>query len=152
MRTHAHAIPAVLAAVAMLATGPARAAPVDDIRATLRQFVAAQNAHDVKRLDGLLSDSRDFLWIGPGFVVRTRQAALDRFAELFGNGLRVAPDWRTLQIVMLDVSTAEIFVRATITADARSQSTDINEVVAHTPHGWRVMTIVMRAPRNARSS
>ncbi len=120
--------------------------------AGMTQFVAAQNAHDLKRVHLLISDSRDFLWIGPGFVVRTRQAVLDRFVELFRSRLRVAPDWRTLQIVMLDVSTAGIFVRATITADADSQSMDINEVLAHTPRGWRVMTIVMRAPRNARSS
>src|SRR5436309_3389130 len=109
MRSHSAAILVVVAGIAMLAMGPVRAAPKDEIRATFRTFVAAQNAHDFKAVGELLSDSTDFLWIDRGHVVRGRDGALKRFGELFQSTWRIDPDWPTFQIVMLDVSTAEVF-------------------------------------------
>ena len=63
-----------LACVALLATGAAFAAPKGEIRATFSKFVAAQNAHDLKAVGELLSDSPNFLWITCGNVVRGRDA------------------------------------------------------------------------------
>jgi ketosteroid isomerase-like protein len=142
MRSHLAATLGALAVVAVLATSPVRAAPRDDIRATYGKFVAAQNAHDLKTVGELLSDSRDFLWIDPGHVVRTRDAALKRFGERFHGPWRVAPDWSTFQIVMLDVSTAEVFVRVSIANGALVRSTRMNHVLVNTARGWRVLTIV----------
>ena len=142
MRPHLTATLGALAAVAMLAMSPVCAAPKDDIRATFSKFVAAQNAHDLKAVGELLSGSRNFLWIGPGYVVRTRDAALTHFGELFQSTWRVDPDWSTFQVVMLDVSTAEIFVRVSTTNGGRARLVRMNQVLVKTTRGWRVLNIL----------
>jgi ketosteroid isomerase-like protein len=126
----------------MLAVDLAYAAPKDEISGAFRKFVAAQNAHDQKAVGELLSDSPDFLWIAPGHVARGRDAAINRFVELFQSRWRVDPDWSTFQIMMLDVSTAEVFVRISTTAAAPAQSTRTIHVLVNTPHGWRVLSIL----------
>ena len=126
----------------MLAMGSAGAAPSDEIRATAVRFVAAQNAHDLTRVNGLLTDSPDFLWINSGTVIRTRDDALRHFGELFQADWRVDPDWSTFHVVMLDVSTAELFLHVSITRGGSSQSTAMNQILVKTPIGWRVMAVI----------
>ena len=86
---------------------------------------------------------RSFLWIAPGQVVRGRDAALVRLGELFQRTWRVDPDWSTFQVMMLDVSTAEIFVRVRITDGTSSRSARMNQILVHTPRAWRVSSIVL---------
>src|SRR6202012_5985242 len=63
----AHALTATAVfAAASFAPGSALAASEDEIRAAFQQFVAAQNAHDVKAVEGLLLPSADFLWLTRG--------------------------------------------------------------------------------------
>jgi len=137
----------VIACVALLATGAAFAAPKGEIRATFSKFVAAQNAHDLKAVGDLLSDSPNFLWVTRGNVVRGRDAALKRYAGLFESTWRLAPDWSTLEVMMLDVSTAQIFVRMVITSgplgqQASSAPTMVNQILVKTSSGWRVLGIL----------
>jgi len=142
MRSYLAATLVAIAGIAVLAMSPVCAAPQDEIRATFRKFVAAQNAHDVKAVGELLSDSPDFLWIDPAHVVRTRDGALKRFGELFQGIWRVDPEWPTFQVVMLDVSTAEVFVRVSITSGPLARSTRMNQILVNTARGWRVWTIL----------
>ena len=147
MRSHLAATLVVLAAVAMLAMNPVCAAPKDEIRGAFSKFITAQNAHNLKAVGELLSDSPNFLWIAPGRIVRGRDAALDRFGELFQSTWRVDPDWSTFQIMMLDVSTAEVFVSVSITDGALARSTWMNQVLVKTSRGWRVLTVLtVKAP------
>jgi hypothetical protein len=44
---------------------------------------------------------------------------------------------------MLDVSTAEVFVRVKITNGAPPQTTLMNQILVNTPRGWRVSSIVV---------
>jgi hypothetical protein len=78
----------------------------------------------------------------PGRIVRGRDAALDRFGELFQSTWRVDPDWSTFQITMLDVSTAEIFVSVSTTSGASAQSARMNQILVNTARGWRVFSIL----------
>ena len=142
MRSHLAATLVVLTAVAMLAMNPVCAAPRDEIRGAFSKFVAAQNAHNLKAVGELLSDSPNFLWIAPGRIVRGRDVALERFGELFQSTWRVDPDWSTFQIMMLDVSTAEIFVRVSTTIGASAQSARMNQILINTARGWRVFSIL----------
>jgi ketosteroid isomerase-like protein len=130
------------ACAALLTTSLACASPKGEIKATFGKFVAAQNAHDLKAVGALLSDSPNFLWVTPGNIARGRDAAMKRFGELFQTTWRVDPDWSTFQIMMLDVSTAEIFVRVAITDDALGQSTRMNQILVNTARGWRVLSIL----------
>ena len=142
MRSHLAASLVALAAVAMLAMTPLCAAPKDEIRAAFTKFVAAQNAHDLNAVGELLSDSPDFLWIAPGHIVRGRDAALHRFRELFQSAWHVDPDWSTFQVMMLDVSTAEIFVRVSTASGAPARSARMNQILVHAARGWRVLSIL----------
>jgi ketosteroid isomerase-like protein len=142
MRSHLAEILVSAAAVAMLIISPADAAPREEIRSTFSKFLAAQNAHSLKAVGELLSDSPDFLWIAPGRVVRGRDAAIQRFGELFQSTWRVDPDWSTFQIVMLDVSTAEVFVRVSTTIGGPAQPAQMNYILINTARGWRVLAIL----------
>ena len=147
MRLRPAKIIVALACVALLATSPAFATPKGEIRAAFSKFVAAQNAHDLKAVGDLLSDSPNFLWVTSGNVVRGRDAALKRYAGLFESTWRLAPDWSTLEVMMLDVSTAQIFVRMVITSGplgqpAPSAPTMVNQILVKTSSGWRVLGIL----------
>jgi ketosteroid isomerase-like protein len=149
MRSHLAATLVALAAVVILATSPVYAAPKDEIRSAFSKFVAAQNAHDLKAVRELLSDSPDFLWIAPGHTLRGRDAALSRFRELFLSTWRIDPDWSTFQVLMLDVSTAEIFVRVSTSDGVPARSARMIQVLVNTARGWRVLSIVTgSAPPN----
>jgi ketosteroid isomerase-like protein len=133
---------AVLAVAAMLVADPVHATQENDIGDTFARFLAAQNAHDLAAVGELLSDSPDFIWASPGTVVRGREAALGRFRELFRGTWRVDPHWLTFQILKLDVSTAEIFVRVLTTSSTPARRVRLNLVLVDTAHGWRVLSIL----------
>jgi len=142
MRSRFAATSATLFAAAWLAAGVACAAPRNDIRGAFSKFVVAQNAHDIRAVGDLLDDSPDFLWIAPGHVVRGRAAAVDRFRELFQRAWRVYPAWPTFQIVMLNVSTAEVIVRVSEAGGGAPRAARMSQILVNTPHGWRVLTII----------
>ena len=141
MRAHLRTVIVLVAVAGMAATGQLRAAPKDEIRSTFTRFVNAQNAHDLKGIEGLLADTPDFLWIAPGHVVRKRDAALERFRELFKGTWRVDPDWTTFQVLGLDVSTMEVFVRVRTSEGAPPRDAQMNVIVVNTARGWRVQNI-----------
>ena len=143
MRSHLAPALLSLAAAAMLSVGAACAAPSDEIKGAFSKFITAQNAHDLKAVDESLLASPEFLWIAPGQVVRGRDAALVRLGELFQRTWRVDPDWSTFQVMMLDVSTAEIFIRVRITDGTSSRSARMNQVLVHAPRTWRIASIVL---------
>jgi hypothetical protein len=70
----------LMAAVFICALGVAQtvaAAPVDqELHGTVERFVAAQNAHDLNAVTGMLLDSPNFLWITRGTPVWGRSDAL----------------------------------------------------------------------------
>jgi hypothetical protein len=141
MRAHLRTLFVLAAVAGIAATSQSGAAPKDEIRSTFIRFVNAQNAHDLKGIEGLLADTPDFLWIAPGHVVRKRDAALERFRELFKGTWRVDPDWTTFQVLGLDVSTMEVFVRVRASEGAPARNAQMNVIVVNTARGWRVQNI-----------
>jgi ketosteroid isomerase-like protein len=142
MRTHLAPTLLSLAAAAMLAMSLVFAAPGGQFSAAFGEFIAAQNAHDLKRVGAVLVESPDFLWIAPGQTVRGRDAALKRFGELFQGTWRVDPDWSTFQVMMLDVSTAEVFALVKIADGTATRSVRVNQILVHTGRAWRVSSVV----------
>ncbi len=142
MRSHLAAGLVALAAVAPMATSPAGGASRDEIRSVFTRFVAAQNAHDLKAVGELISDSPDVLWITQGHVERGRNAVLYHFANLFHGTWSVDPDWSTFQVLMLNIATAELFVRVSATDGGAAKSTQLDQVLIKTKRGWRVLSII----------
>jgi ketosteroid isomerase-like protein len=146
MRSRHAASLAAVGGIVLLAGGAAHAAPRDEVRAAFSGFVVAQNAHDLKAVGKFLGDAPGFLWIDAGQAVRGRDGALERFARLFQGPWRIVPEWRTFQVVMLDASTAEIFVRVSIAEGALVRSMPLNQILVHTARGWRVSAIFAGEP------
>jgi uncharacterized protein (TIGR02246 family) len=70
-----------LALLAAALTAPrAEADPSDEVRAVYRQFVAAQNMHDLEKVGSVLLDSPSFLWVSDGKAIWGRDAVLKRMA------------------------------------------------------------------------
>ena len=77
---------------------------------------------------------------------RGRDAALEHYAVLFKATWRLDPDWSTLEIMMLDVSTAQIFVRMVITSDAVGQPVPFTQFIQQPTIMKRGITKVLGIP------
>jgi ketosteroid isomerase-like protein len=83
-------------------TGPdhAMATVQDEVSATFRQFVAAQNARDGAALTPLLRAGPAFVWVTTsGETVWGRDAALARFRTNWQSQWHLAPDFDALRVV-----------------------------------------------------
>jgi ketosteroid isomerase-like protein len=123
------------------------AAPEDEVRAALDNFVTAQNAHDVKAVESLLLNSPDFLWITRGTPVWGADAAIKRFATLYQGTWRLAPEPANLKVTMLGDGVAQVYVPIMFTIGAPGQSPQqtkflMNQVLVRTPSGWKVSSIL----------
>ena len=137
---------AVLMLLAALMIRPSRATE-DDVRAVFDRFVAAQNAHDLKAVEGLLLASPDFLWITRGMAVWGTDAALKRFSALYEGTWRLEPDPSGLKIIMIGDGAAQIYVPIVFTIgppDQQAQQTRFlfNQVLVKSSSGWKVSTIL----------
>lgn len=64
--------------IALLAPPRAMASPSEDVREVYRQFVTAQNMHDIEKVRSLLLDSPNFLWVSDGKSIWGRETAIER--------------------------------------------------------------------------
>jgi ketosteroid isomerase-like protein len=125
----------------------AAASPQDEVRQTFERFVAAQNAHDIKAVEGLLLDSADFLWITRGTPIWGQEAALKRFNALYEGTWRLAPEASALKVAMLGKGAAQLFVPITFSIGSPAQAPQtmrflMNMVLVKTPAGWKVSAIL----------
>lgn len=130
-----------------LRSASAAAAPEDDVRKTFEQFVAAQNAHDVRAVGNLLLESPDFLWITRGTPIWGRDAALKRFQALYEGTWHLAPESGALKVSMLGDATAQVFVPIVFSIGPRGQPAQttrflMNQVLVKTPSGWKVSSVL----------
>jgi len=140
------AVSAIFAATS-LSPGSAVAASEDEIRAAFQQFVTAQNAHDVKAVEGLLLPSPDFLWITRGAPIWGKDAALQRFSALYQGTWHLDPEPAGLKIMMLGDAAAQIYIPITFAIGAAGQPAQqmkflMNQVLVKTPAGWKVSSIL----------
>jgi hypothetical protein len=139
---------ACLAAMLGLAGGRGvAAAPEDEVRAAFDRFVAVQNAHDEKKLAGLLIDSPDFLWITRGAAIWGHEPALKRFAALYQGTWQLTPEPSGLKVMMIGDSVAQLFVPITFTIGNPGQPAQttrflMNQVLRKTADGWKVSSIL----------
>jgi hypothetical protein len=109
--------------------------------------VAAQNAHDLSAVGGILLDSPNFLWVTRGTTVWGRSDALSRFQKLYAGTWHLEPEWAALRIVVSDPHVAEIFVPIAYTIGAPGQPAQetqflVNMVLTHQGGDWKVASIL----------
>ncbi|MBV8031557.1 MAG: nuclear transport factor 2 family protein [Betaproteobacteria bacterium] len=136
-----------LFSVAVCIASCAIASPEDEVRAQLRSFVAAQNAHDLKTVGDLLLDSPNFLWITRGAPVWGREAALKRFEALYQGNWKLEPSEGELKVTMLRDDVAQIFMPILFTIGPANQPAQqtrflMNQVIVKTAQGWKTATIL----------
>lgn len=137
----------VLLVFALTAASTVGAAPEDDLRALVDQFVAAQNAHDLAAVRALLWDSPQFLWITRGTAVWGRQPALTRFEALYRGTWRLEPTLTELRVTLLGDGVAQIHVPIMFTIGAPGQEAQktrflMIQVLVKTAEGWKVASIL----------
>ena len=142
-----NAITALSAVFLFTLASAALAAPQDEVRKTVEQFVAAQNAHDINAVEKLLLESPDFLSITRGTPIWGRDAAIKRFRALYEGTWQLAPEPGALKVIMLGEGAAEVFVPILFSIGARGQPTQetrflMNQVLVKTPDGWKVVSIL----------
>jgi hypothetical protein len=126
---------------------PLAAAPEDEVRATFDSFVAAQNGHDAKAVEGLLLASPNFLWITRGTPVWGVDAAMKRFATLYQGTWRLDPEADSLKVIMLGGGVAQLYVPIMFTIGPSGQSAQptrflMNQVLVKTATGWKISSIL----------
>ena len=141
-----HFLPALLLA-AMVTDISCAATPEEEARATFDRFVVAQNAHDLKAVEGLLLDSPRFLWITRGNAVWGRAEALKRFENLYAGTWHLAPDVSAFRVVLSQPEVAEIFVPIVFSIGPSGQPAQettflMNQVLVKTDAGWKVASIL----------
>ena len=119
----------------------------EDVAATFEQFVAAQNAHDVSAVRGLLSDSPQFLWISRGVPIWGRDAAMDRFGMLYQGTWKLSPERTALRVTILNEGSAQLFVPILFSIGGQGQPASdslflMNQTLVKTAAGWRIANIL----------
>ena len=145
MRHRAAICGALLLSVAMVR--PGEAMPQDEVHAVFDRFVAAQNAHDIKTLEGLLLAAPEFLWITRGTPIWGADAALKRFAALYEGTWHLDPDSATMKVVSLGDGAAQLYIPISVTIGASGQPAQttrflMNQILIKTPQGWRISSIL----------
>ena len=121
----------------------------DEVSATFRQFVAAQNARDETALTPLLRAGPEFLWVTTTAVtVWGRDAAMARFRTNWQGQWHLAPDYDALRVVEVAPDAALLHVPVMAIFAPHGQSVTPNAVkwsgiFARGEAGWTIAAILL---------
>lgn len=123
-----------------------------DVRALFLRQAAAESAHDLAGIDGVLAPQEKGQVDPVTFVARAyrfwgREEVMDHFRTTFAGTWKFEPDERSIRIVPLGTDVAHIFAPTRITIGAAGQPGKeyqflVNEFAVRTPKGWKITTIV----------
>jgi hypothetical protein len=121
----------------------------DEVSATFRQFVAAQNARDETALTPLLRAGPEFFWVTTTAVtVWGRDAAMARFRTNWQGQWHLAPDFDALRVVEVAPDVAMLHVPVMAVFAPHGQPVTPNAVkwsgvFARDEGGWTVAAILL---------
>jgi len=123
------------------------AAEAEDIRAAFERFVAAQNAHDARKVAGTLMEGDDFLWITRGSPVWGHDAAMKRFELLYQGTWTLDPAMSEFRLISLGPGVAQIFVPIVFQIGPAGQPAQsakflMNQTLVKTSSEWRIASIL----------
>ncbi len=125
----------------------ARADVSDDVKATFREFVGAQNAHDLASAGRILADSADVLWVAPGRAVVGRGAVLEGFQANYAGTWTIQPDFDRVEVRALAPGVAQLWSPASIAYAPPGQAAvakrfELVQIFVASPGGWKLTSIV----------
>jgi uncharacterized protein (TIGR02246 family) len=137
----------IFAALAMAATLARASTMEDEVRAVFDKYIATQNAHDLKGMRSLLSDSPDLLWISRGKPIWGREAALKTLEERYKGTWKIDVDRKELRVISVSRRVAQVYAPTLLSAgDPGSEPARnrlyINLVMVKKPEGWQIVSIL----------
>ena len=121
--------------------------PEAEVQAAFQAFVEAQNRHDLKTVGTLLLEGPDFLWVTRGTALWGREAALERFAQLYQGTWHLDPDDKGYRIVLKRPGVISIFLPIRFTMAPTGQPAQdapflMNQTWVQTPGGWKLGSLL----------
>ena len=137
----------ILAVLTTAATLARAATMEEEVRAVFDKWIATQNAHDLKGIRNLLSDSPDMLWISRGKPIWGRDAALKTLEERYKGTWKIEVDKKELRVISVSRRVAQVYAPTQLTAGepGTAPSTNrlfINLVMVKKPEGWQIVSIL----------
>lgn len=137
----------VLIALAMAATLARASTMEDEVRAVFDKYIATQNAHDLKGMRNLLSDSPDMLWISRGKPIWGRDAALKSLEERYKGTWKIDVDKKELRVISVSRRVAQVYAPTQLSvgepgAEPARNRLYINLVMVKKPDGWQIVSIL----------
>ena len=111
----------IFAALALaMTTSLARASTMEDeVRAVFDKYIATQNAHDLKGIRNLLSDTPDLLWISRGKPIWGREAALKNLEERYKGTWKIDVDKKELRVISVSRRVAQVYAPTQLRSEER---------------------------------
>jgi uncharacterized protein (TIGR02246 family) len=137
----------IVTALAMVATLARAATMEDEVRAVFDKYIATQNAHDLKGMRNLLSDSPDMLWISRGKPIWGRDAALKSLEERYKGTWKIDVDKKDLRVISVSRRVAQVYAPTELSvgepgAEPARNRLYINLVMVKKPEGWQIVSIL----------
>jgi len=139
----------IFAALALaMTTSLARASTMEDeVRAVFDKYIATQNAHDLKGIRNLLSDTPDLLWISRGKPIWGREAALKNLEERYKGTWKIDVDKKELRVISVSRRVAQVYAPTQLTVgdpgvEPARNRLYINLVMVKKPEGWQIVSIL----------
>ena len=137
----------MLALLAMAATSARAATMEEEVRAVFDKWIATQNAHDLKGIRNLLSDSPDMLWISRGKPIWGRDAALKTLEERYKGTWKIDVDKKELRVISVSRRVAQVYAPTQLSAgepgvEPSRNRVYINLVMVKKPEGWQIVSIL----------
>src|SRR5262245_45249860 len=137
----------IVAASAMFATVAHAATFEDEVRAVFDKWIATQNAHDLKGMRNLLSDSPDVLWISRGKPIWGREAALKTLEERYKGTWKIDVDKKEIRVISVSRRVAQVYAPTLLSAgdpgtEPSRNRLHINLVMVKKPEGWQIVSIL----------
>jgi uncharacterized protein (TIGR02246 family) len=138
-----------LIVAALLLTAPLAQASTmeDEVRAVFDKYIATQNAHDLKGIRNLLSDSPDMLWISRGKPIWGRDAALKTLEDRYKGTWKIEVDKKELRVISVSRRVAQVYAPTQLSsgepgAEPSRNRLYINLVMVKKPEGWQIVSIL----------
>lgn len=137
----------MLIALALVATLARASTMEDEVRAVFDKYIATQNAHDLKGMRNLLSDSPDMLWISRGKPIWGRDAALKSLEERYKGTWKIDVDKKDLRVISVSRRVAQVYAPTQLSvgepgAEPARNRLYINLVMVKKPDGWQIVSIL----------
>ena len=137
----------ILTALAMVATLARASTMEEEVRAVFDKYIATQNAHDLKGMRNLLSESPDMLWISRGKPIWGREAALKSLEERYKGTWKIDVDKKELRVISVSRRVAQVYAPTELSvgepgAEPARNRLYINLVMVKKPEGWQIVSIL----------